>query len=126
MTVRPLHLLRRSSLANSQITCSAHRSRDEGGGLVLSVALCGVIAAVVGVVISGPMTLLVQRQQAVAAADASALAVLWWGESTAHRISQSNGADIIELDVTEVEGARRSIVVVQVGQVRVRAAASDA
>jgi len=52
--------------------------------------------------------------------------VLWWGDSIAHQISQSNGAEIVQLDVTEVEGGRRSTVVVQVGQVRARAAASDA
>ena len=126
MTVRPLHLLRRSSLANSQISRSEHHSHDEGGGLVLSAALGGVIAAVLAVVISGPMTMLVQRQQANAAADATALAVLWWGDSIDHQISQSNGAEIVQLNVTNVQGGRRSTVVVQVGQVRVRAAASDA
>ena len=126
MTVRPLHLLHRSSLANSQISRSEHHSHDEGGGLVLSAALGGVIAAVLAVVISGPMTMLVQRQQANAAADATALAVLWWGDSIAHQISQSNGAEIVQLDVTNVQGGRRSTVVVQVGQVRARAAASDA
>lgn len=93
---------------------------------MLSVALSGVIAAVIAVVISGPMTMLVQRQQAIAAADATALAVLWWGDSIARQISEINGAEIVQLDVSEVRGGRRSTVVVQVGQVRVRAAASDA
>ncbi|MGB1385641.1 MAG: hypothetical protein ACPG7C_02180 [Ilumatobacteraceae bacterium] len=39
------------------------------------------------VVIGGPMTVLVERQQARAAADASALAVLWWGAAVADDVA---------------------------------------
>jgi len=93
---------------------------------VLSVALIGVLAVVLSVVISGPMTVLVQRQQAIAAADASALAVLWWGDETARQIAQDNGAEILSLDESRGEGGRRSSVLVQVGKAQARASASDA
>lgn len=126
MTARPLHLLRRSSLANNRSTESPDASRDSGGGLVLSVALIGVLAVVMSVVISGPMTLLVQRQRAIAAADASALAMLWWGERSAREIARDNGAEILELEEIRVSGGRRSTVRVQVGQAQARASASDA
>ena len=78
------------------------------------------------VVISGPMTLLVQRQRAIAAADASALAMLWWGERSAREIARDNGAEILELEEIRVSGGRRSTVRVQVGQAQARASASDA
>ncbi len=123
MTVRPLPLLPRSLPANKQR--STDRSRDSGGGLVLSVALVGVLAVVLSVVIGGPMTTLVQRQQAIAAADASALAVLWWGKTTAEQIALDNGAVMSELDETRVDGGRRSTVVVQVGRAQARASATD-
>ena len=126
MTARPSHLLLQSSLANSRPSSASDSTRDSGGGLVLSVARVGVIAAVLSVVISGPMTMLVQRQQAIAAADASALAVLWWGEQTAQEIAQENGAQIVELAETRESGGRRSTVAVRVGQVRARSSASDA
>lgn len=93
---------------------------------MLSVALMGVVAVVLSVVISGPMTVLVQRQQAIAAADASALAVLWWGDETARQIAQDNGAEILALEESQVEGGRRSTVLVQVGSAQARASASDA
>jgi hypothetical protein len=126
MTGRPLHLLRRLSLANNRSIESPDATQDSGGGLVLGVALIGVLAVVMSVVISGPMTLLVQRQRANSAADASALALLWWGERSAHEIAQDNGAMILELDETQIWGGRRSTVLVQVGQVQARASASDA
>ncbi len=93
---------------------------------MLSVALMGVVAVVLSVVISGPMTVLVQRQQAIAAADASALAVLWWGDETARQIAQDNGAEILALEESQVEGGRLSTVLVQVGKAQARASASDA
>lgn len=71
----------------------------------MTAALIGVIAVALSVVIGGPMAMLVERQQARAATDASALAILWWGAAVAEE--------------------RGSMVTVQVGNARAQAAASD-
>ena len=93
---------------------------------MLGAALIGVIAVALSVVIGGPMTVLVERQQARAAADASALAVLWWGATVADDVARRNGAVVVDLREHFVDGGRRSTVTVQVGSARAQAAASDA
>ena len=92
---------------------------------MLSAALIGVIAVALSVVVGGPMTVLVERQQARAAADASALAVLWWGAAVADDVARRNGAVVVDLREQFVDGGRRSMVTVQVGSARAQAAASD-
>ena len=93
---------------------------------MLGAALIGVIAVALRVVIGGPMTVLVERQQARAAADASALAVLWWGAAVTDDVTRRNGAVVVDLREQFVDGGRRSTVTVQVGSARAQAAASDA
>ena len=93
---------------------------------MLGAALIGVIAVALSVVIGGPMTVLVERQQARAAADASALAVLWWGAAVADDVARRNGAVVVDLREQFVDGGRRSTVTVQVGSASAQAAASDA
>ena len=93
---------------------------------MLGAALIGVIAVALRVVIGGPMTVLVERQQARAAADVSALAVLWWGATVADDSAQRNGAVVVNLRKQFVDEGRRSTVTVQVGSARAQAAASDA
>ena len=92
---------------------------------MLSAALIGVIAVALSAVIGGPMTVLVERQQARVAADASALAVLWWGATVADDVAQRNGAVVVDLREQFVDRGRRSTVTVQVGSTRAQAAASD-
>ena len=76
------------------------------------------IAVALSAVIGGPMTVLVERQQARAAADASALAVLWWSSAVADDVAQRNGAVVVDLREQFVDGGRRSMVTVQVGSAR--------
>ena len=93
---------------------------------MLSAALIGVIAVALSAVIGGPMTVLVERQQARASSiDASGLAVLWWGVTVADDVAQRNGAVVVDLREQYVDGGRRSTVTVQVGSARAQAAASD-
>ena len=80
---------------------------------MLSAALIGVIAVALSVVIGGPMTVLVERQQARAAA-------------VADDVAQRNGAVVVDLSEQFVDGGRRSTVTVEVGSARAQAAASDA
>ena len=93
---------------------------------MLGAALIGVIAVALRVVIGGPMTVLVERQQARAAADASGLAVLWWGAAVADDVTRRSGSVVVDPREQFVDGGRRSTVTVQVGSARAQAAASDA
>ena len=80
---------------------------------MLGAALIGVIAVALSVVIGGPMTVLVERQQARAAA-------------VADDVAQRIGAVVVDLSEQFVDGGRRSTVTVEVGSARAQAAASDA
>lgn len=93
---------------------------------MLSAAFIGVTVVVMSVIIGGPMAMLVERQEEKAAADASALAVLWWGTAVAEDVAERHGAVVVDLREQFVDGGRRSMVTVQVGTARAQAAASDA
>lgn len=102
------------------------RVRNDGGDHGQSVALVIMVAALVMAALAGAVQLgavVVERQQARAAADAAALAALQGGEDAARAMAIANGAQLVSCRMVDVDTVE---VVVASGEVTAVARASRA
>lgn len=89
------------------------------------VAMVAVVVWALGQWAAGPLTFAVQRQRAAAAADATALAAVGWGDDVARTVAALNGAVVVWSERIDTGVGSTVEVIVSVAGVRARARASD-
>lgn len=114
-----------SLLAINQTERRVTTDRDQGGGTILTALLSLALISLVSVWLSGPVSLIINRQRATSTADATSLALMWWGQAVATQLATMNSAELVDLAIEKFSDGTTVTVTVAVAGVAADSMASD-
>ena len=114
-----------SLLAINQTERRVRTDRDQGGGTILTALLSLALISLVSVWLSGPVSLIINRQRATSTADATSLALMWWGQAVATQLAKMNSAELVDLAIEKFSDGTTVTVTVAVAGVAADSMASD-
>jgi hypothetical protein len=114
-----------SLLAINQTERRVTTDRDQGGGTILTALLSLALISLVSVWLSGPVSLIINRQRATSTADATSLALMWWGQAVATQLAKMNSAELVDLAIEKFSDGTTVTVTVAVAGVAADSMASD-
>ena len=114
-----------SLLAINQTERRVSTDRDQGGGTILTAVLSLALISLVSVWLSGPVSLIINRQRATSTADATSLALMWWGQAVATQVATLNSAELVDFAIEKFSDGTTVTVTVAVAGVAADSMASD-